>query len=613
MNIEDIENPKFLQSLSKKELKKLAEDIRSFLISSIAKTGGHLASNLGVVELTIALHYVFNDERDKIIFDVGHQAYVHKILTGRAKDFSTLRQTGGISGFINYDESPYDCWESGHSSTSISAMAGFLLAKKNGDLSIGNVVSVIGDSSIANGMAFEGLNFLSTIKDVKPIIILNDNKMGISKSVGALSGILSVMRGSHIYRGTKKVFMKISPKFVLNGLHKVKRSIKGFVQTDNIFEDMGYDYYGPYDGNDLNDVIRALERAKVSKSPCVIHLITKKGLGYEKAENDELGSYHGVGPFNVETGVPLKVYQENEFSYSEIVAKSLIKIRRSLPFILINPATMVGNRLIKFQKEFPNSIYDVGIAEEHAATMAAALALNKQQVALLIYSTFAQRAYDQILNDIARRNLHVVMGFDRAGLIAEEGSTHQGIYDVAMLNSMPNIKICMGKNLAQTQALIEYAFKLDGPVVVRYPKANEKFAECDEIKTMDWEIIKESQSGINIISYGHDVLRIKGILDNNNIEATLINAIFIRPFDKAMLDRIFANRRPILVVEQVIKNNSLGGAILRYANECNVNISFKHMAIDQDTYIIQASYNDLLKEYGLDDESILKEIKRLCD
>lgn len=611
MNLEDIENPLFLQNLSKKELKELCEEIRQFLIKNIAKTGGHLASNLGVVELTVALHYVFHNENDKLIFDVGHQAYTHKILTGRAKYFTSLRKTGGLSGFTNYDESEYDCWESGHSSTSISALSGFLLAKKNGNTNIGDVVSIIGDSSIANGMAFEALNFASTIEGQRPIIVLNDNKMGISKSVGAFSSLLNMMRGSGLYRNFKRVMIKINPRFIVNGFHQVKRSLKALVQVDNIFEDMGYDYLGPYDGNDINDVIKALERAKASKSPCIVHFLTKKGLGYEKAENDELGSYHGVGPFDIKTGKSLKQYQEGEYSYSEVVAQALMETRRVIPFTLINPATMVGNRLIKFQKEFPSSIYDVGIAEEHAATMAGAIALNRQKVALLIYSTFSQRAYDQILNDIARRNLNVVFGFDRAGLIAEEGSTHQGIYDIAMLNSMPNIKICMGKNLAETKALMKYAFTLEGPVVVRYPKANELYTSDITINSTKWEYIKTGNDLV-IISYGHDILRIEKLLKQNNIDATLINARFIRPLDKEMLTDIFILNRPILVIEQVIRNNSLGALIINYANEQGINLNLHHMAIANDEFIIQASYNDLLETYKLDNNSILEEIKKLC-
>lgn len=612
MNIEEIQNPEFLQKMSRKEMKQLCKEIREFLVNKISKTGGHLASNLGVVELSVALHYVFNSKNDKIIFDVGHQAYVHKILTGRSKEFDTLRQTGGLSGFTNYDESEYDCWESGHSSNSISAQAGFLLAKMNGSEEINDVISVIGDSSIANGMAFEGLNFLTTLKGQRPIIILNDNTMGISKSVGAMTKAFTVMRGSKFYRGFKKVLIKINPRLIVNIFHKIKNSIKALFQTDNIFEDMGYDYFGPYDGNDLGDVIKALKRAKSCKSPCVIHFITKKGLGYKPAEDDEKGNYHGVGPFDIETGKPNKVYQENEYSYSEIISKSLIETRKEKSFILINPATIVGNRLAKFQNEFPSSLYDVGIAEEHAATMAGAIALNKQNVALLMYSTFAQRSYDQILNDIARRNLHVVIGLDRAGLVAEDGSTHQGIYDVAMLNSMPNMKICMGKNLAEAKALMKYAFNLDGPVVVRYPKANEIYS-CDvKIENMNWEMVLNGKRGY-VISYGYDVCRIERLVKENNLDISVVNARFIRPLDTVLLDKIFSDNLPILVVEQVVKNGSLGSMIIDYANMNNIHISLNHMALNNDEFIIQGAYTDLLKKYKLDDDSILKELKKLCD
>ena len=612
MNIMDIKNPEFLQKLSKKEMKELCNDIRSFLIEKISRTGGHLASNLGVVELTVALHYVFNSLDDKIIFDVGHQAYTHKILTGRAADFDTLRQTGGLSGFTNYDESAYDCFESGHSSNSLSAASGFLLSKINGKENINDVVAVIGDASISNGMAFEGLNFLSTIKGERPIIILNDNKMGISKNVGSMTKVFTAMRRSAFYRGFKKVLLAISPKFVGKILHRIKKSIQALFQNDNIFEDMGYDYFGPYDGNDISQVIKILKRVKDSKKPCVVHLVTKKGLGYNPAQNDEKGTFHALGPFNIDNGKTIKRYDENEHSYSEVIANALIELRRERPFTLINPATIVGNRLNKFCDEFPTSIYDVGIAEEHAATMAGAMALNNQDVALLMYSTFAQRSYDQILNDIARRNLHVVLGFDRAGLVAEEGSTHQGIYDISMLNSMPNMTICMGKDLAESKALIKYAFDLSGPVVVRYPKANEYLTEEVKISDTKWQVLKEGSKGY-VISYGHDVTRILKLVNDNNLDLTVINARFIRPLDQELLDKIYSTNLPVLLIEQVIKRGSLGSLILEDANAKGKNINLKHIAINSDQYIIQASYEDLLKEYHLDNDSILKELKELCD
>lgn len=608
MDLNSIENPRFLEDLNNKELKKLCEEIRTFLIQNISKTGGHLASNLGVVELTVGLHKVFNNENDKILFDVGHQAYTHKILTGRAKDFSTLRKTNGLNGFTNYDESKYDCWESGHSSNSISALAGFLIAKKEGK-PINDVISVIGDSSIANGMAFEGLNFVSTIEGVRPIIILNDNKMGISKSVGATAKLFNVMRSTKFYRYLKKALITINPPFVVRKFHQVKRAIKSLIQSDNMFEDIGFDYYGPYDGNDIKTVIKILERVKKSKKPCLVHFITKKGLGYSNAEDDELGTYHGIGPFNLQTGKPLKVYKENEFSYSEIIAKALIDIRSKQKLIVINPATMVGNRLNKFQKLYPDSIYDVGIAEEHAATMAGALALNNVPVTLLMYSTFAQRAYDQILNDIARRKLPVVIGLDRAGLVAEDGSTHQGIYDVAALKSMPNMQICMGKNLAEAKALMKYAFTLNEPIVVRYPKLNEEYTSDIEINSKNWEIVHSGNKAI-VITYGPDVLRINRLILDNNLDITLVNARFINPIDKDMLNKIFNYKLPIYVVEQVVYDGSLGETISSILSLNNINISLNLISIPTDSYVPQGALNDLLKMFKLDNESLLEEFNK---
>lgn len=608
MDLYSIENPEFLQKLNNKELKKLCQEIREFLIEHISKTGGHLGSNLGIVELTVGLHYVFNNENDKFLFDVGHQAYVHKILTGRAKDFDSLRQTNGLSGFVNYDESKYDVWESGHSSNSISALAGFLIAKKEG-APINDVISIIGDSSIANGMAFEGLNFVTTLEGQRPIVILNDNKMGISKSVGATSKLFNVMRSSKFYRLLKKILVTINPPFIVRKFHQIKRGIKSFFQADNMFEDIGFDYYGPYDGNDIKTVIKILNRAKKSKKPCLVHLITQKGKGYDFAEDDEKGTYHGIGPFDIKTGKTLKVYKENEYSYSEIVAQALIEVKKQENISIINPATMVGNRLNKFQKAYPDSIYDVGIAEEHAATMAGALALCNKKVALLMYSTFAQRAYDQILNDIARRNTPVVIGLDRAGLVAEEGSTHQGIYDVAFLNAMPNINIAMGKNIAQTSALIKYAFKLDCPIAIRYPKKNEILSSEDVITSKDWEIISKGEDKI-VISYGPDVLRISNLNDKHNLNLTIINAIFIKPYDKNMLNYLISLNKDIYVIEQVVKSGSLGELISSYLYENGFNNKLYLLSIPTDSYVPQGDIDYLLKLYHLDDESLLKELSK---
>ena len=604
-----IKDPKFLKTLSKKELKQLCKEIRAFLIENISKTGGHLSSNLGDVELTVAILYVFNDDYDKILFDVGHQSYTYKILTGRAKDFVNLRKYNGLSGFINYDESKYDVWESGHSSTSISALAGFLIAKNNGE-KINNVVAVIGDSSISNGEAFEGLNFIATFKDERPVIILNDNKMGISKTVGATASVFNMMRNSHFYHGLKAVLCFILPKFITRWFHQIKRGIKATFQHDNYFEDMNLDYFGPYNGNSVKECIKVLERAKDGKNPCVVHLYTKKGLGYLPAENDEIGKFHGVGPFDIESGNPVKKYKENEISYSEALADAVRMTVMDKKIVCVTPAMIIGSQLKKIQEKYPHKIYDVGIAEEHAASMCAALALNNQKPILFMYSTFAQRAYDQILNDISRRKLDVTICIDRAGFVAEDGSTHQGIYDVAMFNSMPNMIICQGKNLEETKALFTYVSAISYPAVIRIPKRHEILTNTSlRILNMEWEKLREGSKAI-VISYGNDILNILDIVNKNNLDIEVINARFIRPIDYTYLQSI--KGRKVLVYEQVVENGGLFSLISSYAAKFNLDLELHQMAIVQNSYVPCGSVDELKKHFNLDDESILEELKKLC-
>jgi len=604
-----IKDPKFLKTLSKKELKQLCKEIRAFLIDNISKTGGHLSSNLGDVELTVAILYVFNDDYDKILFDVGHQSYTYKILTGRAKDFVNLRKYNGLSGFINYDESKYDVWESGHSSTSISALAGFLIAKNNGE-KINNVVAVIGDSSISNGEAFEGLNFIATFKDERPVIILNDNKMGISKTVGATASVFNMMRNSHFYHGLKAVLCFILPKFITRWFHQIKRGIKATFQHDNYFEDMNLDYFGPYNGNNIKECIKVLERAKDGKNPCVVHLYTKKGLGYLPAENDEIGKFHGVGPFDIESGNPIKKYKENEISYSEALADAVRMTVMDKKIVCVTPAMIIGSQLKKIQEKYPHKIYDVGIAEEHAASMCAALALNNQKPILFMYSTFAQRAYDQILNDISRRKLDVTICIDRAGFVAEDGSTHQGIYDVAMFNSMPNMIICQGKNLEETKALFTYVSAISYPAVIRIPKRHEILTDTSlRILNMEWEKLREGSKAI-VISYGYDILNILDIVNKNNLDIEVINARFIRPIDYTYLQSI--KGRKVLVYEQVVENGGLFSLISSYAAKFNLNLELHQIAIVQNAYVPCGNVDELKKHFNLDDESILEELKKLC-
>ncbi|MGM9972140.1 MAG: 1-deoxy-D-xylulose-5-phosphate synthase [Anaeroplasmataceae bacterium] len=612
-NLEEIENPLFLAELKKKELNDLAYDIRKFLIKNISKTGGHLSSNLGVVELTIALHKVFNEKNDKIIFDVGHQSYTHKILTGRAKEFSTLRKLDGLSGYINYEESPYDVWESGHSSTSISALEGFLEAKEDG-ADIGRCVAVIGDSSIASGIAFEALNHLGSNKGLAPIIILNDNKMGISRSVGSLNKKLGALRSNKFFRGIKWFIKTITITPIRNLFHRIFKALKSALQYDNIFETLGYDYFGPIDGNDIGDLLRELKRVKKLNVPCVVHVVTKKGKGYELAENDTIGKFHSVPPFNIKTGEALEKKLEGEYSYTEVVLDTLYKARANEKFSIIDSAMILGNDIEKFSKTYPNSFIEVGIAEEHAAVLAASLALNGVKPVLLYYSTFIQRAYDEILNDIARQNLSVVIGIDRAGIVGPDGSTHQGIYDISMLSGMPNMKICMGYNAKETKALMNYALTNKGPIAIRYPKGY-------DVINLDLDVSKADESWSEIylgtkaicITYGPDVTRIKNIIIDNRLNVLLINARFIKPLDTKMLDYLFSLELPILVYEQVVKSGSLFSSILTYATKFSKMPTIKGINIDDDVTIKHGDIKSVLDRYGLGDKDILEALRSLYD
>lgn len=604
-NLLDIKDPSFIKDLSIKELNILASEIREFLIQNISETGGHLSSNLGIVELTIAIYYVFDSNSTDLLFDVGHQSYVHKILTGRAKDFSTLRQYGGMSGYINRKESCYDIWESGHSSTTISALSGLICSDRDK-----REITIIGDSSIMNGVALEGLNFLGQIHDKNPIIILNDNKMGISKSVGALSQVFTNLRGSGFYLNLKVVCNKIFPRGFNNFFHQLKRGFKGMIQRDNIFEDLGFDYYGPYNGNDMDSLIRILKRIKDRKEPVVLHVLTKKGKGYLPSEEDVDGDFHGVPPFDIKTGKP-KVERNDLISYSKIVSNYLVEKRKTTEFKVITPAMKIGAKLNEFQKLYPNDFFDVGIAEEHATIMSAGIALNNKNVVLLMYSTFAQRAYDEILNDIARSNLKVIIGIDRAGIVGEDGSTHQGIYDVSMFMSMPNIIVTMPKDEEETIELFNFAFTETHPVVIRYPRACVKInpdVDYNKICNKSWDILLKGSKGI-IIGYGPDIKRILGIVELNNLDLMVINARFIKPMDLNTLDKLFKLNLNILVVEQIVSSGCLYHKILEYKENNNYTSKVYNHSFTCDTIIPHGSIDDVYDHYNFSDMKLLDVIK----
>ena len=609
MNIKDIKSPSAIKKMSKKELKVLAADIRNFLIENISKTGGHLSSNLGVVELTIAMHYVFDSPNDKLLFDVGHQCYTHKILTGRANEFNSLRQIDGMSGFINRSESEHDIWESGHSSTSLSAQCGILLSQSFDNKE--KVVSLIGDSSIANGVSFEALNYMGTIKHLNPIIILNDNNMSISPSVGAFSRMFSRLRSSDSYQKVNSAIAKITPRFIRKICHRIKTSIKGFILAENYFEDMGYDYMGPFDGNDIEVCIKMLNAAKQLNKPCVVHFVTKKGKGYKYSEEDIKGDYHGVGKFNVENGLSNDNHS-SEISFSLAMSKCFEQLLLKETHYIITPAMLRGSELHNIKKYYPQNIIDVGIAEEHATVMASSMAQRGQKVFLMLYSTFAQRAYDFILNDIARTDTHVVIGLDRAGLVPFDGETHQGIYDISMFNAMPNIQIVMPKDGNELNALVKYADNITHPIVIRYEKRNTEldFNVVEEIVKPTWTVEQDGNDMI-IITYGNGLNVVKKALDNIDKSIKVINARFIKPMDKEMLLELLKENKPILVYENVVTKGGLVSNIEEFARAHKISINLTSMGLSSEDIITHGDIESLLKKYHLSSDDVINQINNI--
>ncbi len=497
MKIEDIKDPKFLKKLNNQELEKLSKDIRKFLIDKVSKTGGHLSSNLGVVELTIAIHKVFNSPKDKIIFDVSHQSYVHKILTGRAAQFDTLRQKDGLSGFQKITESAHDSYESGHSSTSLSASLGLAIGRDM-NKEKNHVIAVIGDGSIANGICYEALNHIGETK-TKLIIILNDNDMSISKNVGALHNHLDKIRSTKDYANVKSRTKKIMSKIpgigpvAYKGLKNIKTSLKKlYIKEGFIFEELGINYYGPIHGHDFEELELYLNAAKKINGPVLIHVITEKGKGYKFAEEDILGKWHGVGPFDPLTGI-ITNNDTDKISWSEVISDSLIRLMNK-DIVVITPAMESGSKLTKFRQMFPNNFLDVGIAEEHALLLASGLSLEGKIPFVSIYSSFLQRGYDEILHDIARINNHVIIGIDRCGIVGEDGETHQGVFDITFLLPIPNIIICAPKDSIEATNLIKTGINTKAPFCIRYSRNKLNYIKDKpvEIKIGSWECIRRN-------------------------------------------------------------------------------------------------------------------------
>ena len=613
-HIYDIESPQDIKELSIHQLEILARDIRSFLIESISKTGGHLSSNLGLVEVTLAMHYVFDSPKDKFIFDVGHQCYVHKICTGRSRQFATLRKKDGLSGFQKRKESEYDCWEAGHSSTSLSAGLGYAIARdlKKDDY---QVVALIGDGSLTGGMALEALNDIGS-KQKKMIIIFNDNNMSISKNHSGVEKRITSLRASHLYIDLKKDVKtnlqskKIGNK-VFNKLSSVRDRIKEEVIDAPLFQEFNLDYMGPVDGHDLRSLIKVFTAVKNHDGPIVIHVLTKKGKGYSYAEADKIGKWHGVSPFNIKTGESLSKLPANQISWSQVISNTLLDFaKKDESIVAITPAMAQGSKLLEFQEKYPDRFFDCGIAEQHAITMASAMALGGLKPFVSIYSSFLQRAYDQVNHDLARMNLPVVLGIDRSGLVGEDGETHQGVFDISMLRSIPNLVLSQGKDAEETQNLLYTAFQSNGPFCLRYPRGNVSYKANKEYKKIEigsWEKTVIGTPEKIVITYGPDVDHVIHIARENKMNLLVVNARFFKPIDTKMIDLLIKMNLPITVYETDVKIGGLASSILEYLNTKE---EWIHSIGIDDHFVCHGPVRELRKQEGISTEQLFEALAK---
>lgn len=622
MDLHTITSPSFLKELDNEQLVELSEDIRRFLIENLSKTGGHIGPNLGVVELTIALHRVFNSPADKLIWDVGHQSYVHKILTGRASQFDTLRQFKGLCGFPKRNESDHDVWETGHSSTSLSAAMGMAAARdikgaKN------HVIPIIGDGALTGGMALEALNHIGHA-NTDMIVILNDNEMSIAPNVGALHSVLGRMRTAGKYNKVKDDLEYLLKKVPAVGgklastAERVKDSLKYLVVSGMFFEELGFTYLGPIDGHDLEELEDNLQYAKKVGGPVLLHVVTKKGKGFLPAEQDKIGTWHGTGPYKIDTGDLVKS-SSTAPSWSGLIAETTRKLARTDERIVaITPAMPVGSKLEGFASEFPNRFYDVGIAEQHATTMAAGLATQDMKPFLAIYSTFLQRAYDQVLHDICRQNLNVFIGIDRSGLVGADGETHQGVFDVAFLRNLPNMVVMMPKDENEGQHMVKTAIDYNGgPIALRYPRGNGLGVAMDEqlqaLPIGSWEVLREGSDAV-ILTFGTTIpmaLDAAEKLAEKGIQAEVVNARFIKPMDEGMLHDIFKRNIPVLTLEEAVLQGGFGSAVLEFAHDHG----YQDAVIDRmgipDQFIEHGDVAELMDEIHLNSDEVIVKIKNL--
>ena len=613
--LEKIQKPNDIKMLPADQLPALAEEIREFIIESLSKTGGHLASNLGVVELTIAMHRVFDLPKDKLIWDVGHQSYTHKILTGRKDGFETLRREGGISGFPKRSESDCDVFDTGHSSTSISAGVGYVRARELKKENY-SVISIIGDGALTGGMAYEALNNAASLKS-NFIIVLNDNEMSITENVGGMSSYLSGLRTASAYTDFKMDVTKalnripgIGPGMV-DAMRKTKSSIKQIIIPGMLFEDMGLTYLGPVDGHNIPQLIKTFQEAKRFEGPILVHVLTQKGRGYEPAMRHP-ARFHGAGPFDVKTGLPVG---KSNPTYTDVFSTVMRKMGdRRKDVAAVTAAMMTGVGLKRFSNMFPDRCFDVGIAEEHAVTFAAALSLGGITPVVAIYSSFLQRAYDQIMHDVCMQNLHVVFAIDRAGLVGYDGETHHGIFDLSYLGSMPNMTILAPKNLWELSDMIKFAVDYDGPIAVRYPRG-EAYTGLKEFRAPiclgKSEVIHEG-SRVALLAVGSMVKMAeevqKQLKERMDMDAALVNARFVKPIDEELL-RSFADTYELVVtLEENVKDGGFGERVLAFAEEEDLPFGVEIIALP-DRFIPHGSVSYQMKQVGFTPEDICGRIE----
>jgi 1-deoxy-D-xylulose-5-phosphate synthase len=620
--LDQIETLQDIKTLDIEELATLCQELREEILTTVSKTGGHLASNLGVVELTLALHYVFDLQTDKVIWDVGHQTYAHKLLTGRKHLFHTLRQYDGMSGFPKRDESPYDAFDSGHSGTSISSALGMAEARrKKGEG--GRMIAVIGDGSMTAGLAFEGLNQAGHI-DRDVIVVLNDNEMSISPNVGALSSYLNrLMTGQVVnrFREDIKSFLESRAfgKHVLRFAKLAEEALKGMIVPGLLFEELGMKYIGPIEGHRLDFLIETFQNIKKLRGPILVHVITKKGKGYSPAEMNP-AQFHSVVPFRVETGEPRDIPKKSAPTYTEVFGEVLCQLAKEHPtLIAITAAMQSGTGLECFSKEFPDRFYDIGIAEQHAVTFAAGLALEGMKPVVAIYSTFLQRAYDQIVQDVCLQNLPVIFALDRGGIVGEDGPTHQGVFDLSYLRHIPHLVVMAPKDEEELRQMVKTAIEFPGPVAIRYPRGRgtgvERSSDLRSIPIGKGEVLKEGED-LLILAIGSTVVpsvRAADRLEKVGIQTTVINSRFLKPLDGDLICHWARKTGRLLTVEENVLQGGFGSAVLELLQERGLSaIEVKRLGLP-DSFIEHGPQSILRAKYGIDEDGIFKKALEMVE